>query len=203
MRIKRTGLLTGVTLFGLAFIVIACSFPTTSVEPDITATYIQGSILFTQTMEVSPPSLTPTVENTQTPSPTLDPYFLSLTPPASPTFFVPTTEPRPAYYTLQSGEFPYCVARRFDVDPKELLALNNLNSGLIYAPGLVLTIPQSGHPFPALRTLNPHPTTYTVPAQMTVYKVACYFGDVDPMAIMHANGLTSPILTMGMTLHIP
>jgi hypothetical protein len=38
---------------------------------------------------------------------------------------------------------------------------------------------------------------------MTVYKVACYFGDVEPAAIMQYNGLTSPILSMGQTLQIP
>src|SRR6188474_3083474 len=33
---------------------------------------------------------------------------------------LPTSAPvgtRPASYTLQKGEFPYCIARRFDVDP--------------------------------------------------------------------------------------
>ena len=38
---------------------------------------------------------------------------------------------------------------------------------------------------------------------MTVYKAACQFGDVDPLLIMQYNGLTSPILTIGMTLQIP
>jgi hypothetical protein len=112
--------------------------------------------------------------------------------------------PRPSYYTLQSGEYPYCVARRFDVNPKELLAINNLPSGVIYAPGMVLTIPQSGRPFPPPRALRSHPTSYTVPEyQMTVYKIACLFGDVDPILIMQYNRLTSPILNLGMTLQIP
>ena len=47
-------------------------------------------------------------------------------------------------------------------------------------------------------------STYTVPqSNMTVNAVACYFGDVDPAAIMQVNKLTSPILTLGTVLTIP
>jgi hypothetical protein len=38
---------------------------------------------------------------------------------------------------------------------------------------------------------------------MTVYKLACQFGDVDPLVIMQVNGLTSPILNFGQTIYIP
>lgn len=122
---------------------------------------------------------------------------------ASPTPQMPTPAPKPATYTLQSGEFPYCIARRFNVHPTELLALNNLTNGMLYSPGLVLYIPQNGQPFPTTRALRPHPTTFTVPEPMTVYKAACLFGDVDPGAILWANNLTSPILTTGQILQIP
>jgi len=46
-----------------------------------------------------------------------------------------------------------------------LLPACNMSSGTIFAAGLTLTIPQSGHPFPAPRALRPHPATYTVPEQ--------------------------------------
>ncbi len=116
------------------------------------------------------------------------------------------TTNRPASYTLQHGEFPYCIARRFNLDPAELLSLNNLASGDIYYPNLTLTIPQTGKPFPGTRALRSHPDIYTVAdASMTVYGVACAYGDVDPAAIVQANSglsLTST-LTVGQQINIP
>lgn len=121
----------------------------------------------------------------------------------------PTTTPvppgvRPANYTLQSGEFPYCIARRFNVDPDQLLSMSGLTSPDLYYPGLKLTIPQSGA-FPGERMLATHPTTYTVlSADETIYSVACKFGDVDPAAIASANGISaSAKLTAGQPIKIP
>ena len=120
---------------------------------------------------------------------------------------LPTSAPvgsRPSSYTLQRGEFPYCLARRFDVNPEELLSLNGLSDGTIYYPNLSLRIPQSGS-FPGTRALRNHPTTYTVAASSeTVHSVACVFGDVDPAAIAQANGISAgAALTSGQTLSIP
>jgi LysM repeat protein len=104
---------------------------------------------------------------------------------------------RPGSYTLQKGEFPYCIARRFNVDPAELLSLNGLSSGDIYYPNLTLTIPQTGKPFPGTRALRSHPATYTVAdSTMTLYGVACVYGDVDPAALVQAN----PSLSLGSPL---
>ena len=79
------------------------------------------------------------------------------TQPAAPTqapIVVPTATPgRPGSYTLQKGEFPYCIARRFNVDPGELLRINNLSGGSVFVAGMVLTIPQTGNPFPGSRAL--------------------------------------------------
>jgi LysM repeat protein len=133
-----------------------------------------------------------------------------VTPMPSPTQYVImptlTVGPRPTSYTLQEGEYPYCIARRFNINPVELLGLNNLSdaSGSLYKPGLVLQIPQSGNPFPGNRALTPHPATYTVQADDTIYGVACHYGDVDPMAIAQMNGLQPPYtLTTGTALQIP
>ena len=111
---------------------------------------------------------------------------------------------RPASYTLQKGEFPYCLARRFNVDPDALLSLNGIGSGELVYPGTVLKIPQSGS-FPGTRALHTHPTTYTVSASDdTLYGVACYFGDVDPAQIAQANGISlSASLSSGQQLQIP
>ncbi|WKZ37856.1 MAG: LysM peptidoglycan-binding domain-containing protein [Anaerolineales bacterium] len=113
---------------------------------------------------------------------------------------------RPATYTLQKGEFPYCIARRFNVDPATLLSLSGLTSAQANSlvTGTVLTIPQSGN-FPGNRALAPHPTTYTVlSGDETVYGVACKFGDVDPAVIAAENSIAiSAKLTAGQQLRIP
>jgi LysM repeat protein len=111
---------------------------------------------------------------------------------------------RPAKYTLQNGEFPYCIARRFNVDPDALLRASGLTSPDVYYPGLTLTIPQSGA-FPGGRMLATHPTTYTVASSdETIYSIACKFGDLDPAAIASANNLSaSARLTSGQQLQIP
>lgn len=110
---------------------------------------------------------------------------------------------RPATYTLQQGEFVFCLARRFDVDPDQILSLNGLSDGQLVYPGTVLRIPQSGS-FPGSRALRNHPTTYTASAGDTIYSIACAFGDVDPSAIATANGISaSTTLTAGQSLSIP
>jgi len=127
------------------------------------------------------------------------------TPAATPT---PTPLPptpvvnKPLQYTVQSGETIYCLARRFDVDPEEMLALNNYNSWLNI--GDVLDIPQSGHWPTEDRAQMPHPDTWTVSEGDTIYSIACAYGDVYPEAIAAVNGLKEPYdLTVGQVLQIP
>jgi LysM repeat protein len=111
---------------------------------------------------------------------------------------------RPASYTLQYGEFPYCIARRFNVDPDALLSASGLTSPDLYYPGLVLSIPQSGA-FPGTRMLASHPATYTVASSdETLYSIACKYGDVEPGALASANGLsTGATLSVGQQIKIP
>jgi LysM repeat protein len=119
---------------------------------------------------------------------------------------VPTATPGlPTTYTIQKGEFPFCIARRYNVNPSELLGINGLSTYTVVSTGTVLRIPQTGHPFPGNRALRPHPTQYTVASsQDTIYSVACLFGDVDPGAIAFANGLQPPYKLMaGQVLQIP
>lgn len=130
---------------------------------------------------------------------TSQPGYTTGQPPAT---SIPGT--RPATYTLQAGEFVYCIARRFNVNPDETLALNGLSDGQTIYPGLVLKIPQTGS-FPGDRMLQNHPTTYTVASSSeTLYSIACKFGDVDPSSIASANGLsTGAALSAGQQLSIP
>ena len=155
-------------------------------------------------VEITPdsPVASATVDPNTTPAPTNTPVPPTNTSvPVQPT----TITNRPATYTLQPGEFPYCIARRFNLDPSELLNLNGLASGDIYYPNLTLTIPQTNKPFPGTRARQSHPATYTVQdPTLSIYAVACHYGDVDPAAIAQANNLQlTAKLTVGQQLTIP
>jgi LysM repeat protein len=167
----------------------------------VIATQTSSTPLGTQDLTASAASVTPTPLVSTNPTSTATLAISGTT-----VGTLPTSAPvgsRPSSYTLQPGEFPYCIARRFDVNPDDLLAMNNLSSGDIYYPNLTLRIPQSGS-FPGTRALRNHPTTYTASAGETVYGVACTFGDVDPAAIAQANNISpSAVLTAGQQLNIP
>ena len=126
-------------------------------------------------------------------------------PPVATLIIVPTSTPgRPATYTLQQGEFPFCIARRFNVAAGDLLSLNGLNINSKPQVGFVLKIPQTGSWSTGARALIAHPATYTVKAGDTIYTIACTYGDVDPNALILANALKSPYtLSAGQTLQIP
>lgn len=114
---------------------------------------------------------------------------------------------RPPSYTLQKGEWPWCIARRFDVDPYAMLQASGLtiSQGESLSTGTQLIIPAGAGGFPGPRNLKPHPASYTVASgDETVGSIACGFGDVDPNAIISANNLgSSPKLTVGQVLQIP
>lgn len=123
-----------------------------------------------------------------------------------PTSTIAVVTDRPATYTLQSGEHPYCIARRYNVDPVDLLSLSGLTINQAYSlpAGTLLRIPQTGS-FPGDLALRPHPTTYTVTSSdETFYSIACLFGNVHPSQIAQANGIAlgSP-LHVGQVLQIP
>lgn len=123
-----------------------------------------------------------------------------------PIVIVPTSTPgHPSTYTLMQGEFPYCIARRFNVNQTELLDMNGITTGQGMQPGTTLKIPQTGNPFVGARALLTHPTTYTVRSgNETIYSVACSFGDVDPNQIIVANNLVSPYtIHINQVLNIP
>ena len=133
-----------------------------------------------------------------TPAPTKTATKKSTNRHVSPTEGIPTT------YTLQKGEWPYCIARRFDVSPSELLAINGLAGDSMVFEGTTLAIPQTGNSFPYDRELRSHPDDYTVRSGDSIYSIACYYGDVDPMDIANKNGLHDPYsISAGDKLRIP
>jgi len=113
----------------------------------------------------------------------------------------------PATYKINEGETVYCLGRRFNINPNDILALNGLGINDDVFPGDVLKIPANGAVFPGDRALHPHTPNlvYAVSAAYnTIYKIACYFGDVDPNRIIAANNLQPPYtLTSGQKLVIP
>lgn len=146
--------------------------------------------LATATPSLSAPSEPPTV----TSAPVIEPTALATdTPP------VPTT------YTLKKGEYPYCIARRFDIDPGELLRLNEMADDQRFYTGMELRIPETAGNFPGNRQLLPHPTTYIVSSpNESLYTVACKYGDMDPQAIAQANQIqVDSSLLVGQQLTIP
>jgi LysM repeat protein len=152
-----------------------------------------------------PPAEQPTETEAQAPAPQEQTAEPQPEPPASTGGGIPEPTPGvPESYTLQKGEFPFCIARRFDINPNDLLSANGLGPNSQLQPGQVLRIPQSAGEWPGERALRPHPTDYTVRAGDTIFSIACLFGDVDPYRIAWANELSEPFtLSAGQTLYIP
>jgi hypothetical protein len=182
--------------------------PAANVTPGTPSTITTGTVI---TPQVDPNvTVTPntgTTPVTPTNSGAITPASVATTPaaPSTPATSIPPGS-RPSTYTLQSGEHPFCIGRRFNVDPYQILSLSGLSPSQAdsLAAGTVLTIPQSGA-FPGDRALQAHPTTYSVlAADESIYSVACKFGDVDPAALASLNGLSvSSKLTPGQQLKVP
>jgi LysM repeat protein len=166
------------------------TFSTQTAQAMITPPVIQ------QGTPYAPPAVT------ETPVPAVPAEATSA--PAEPVTYVQATPGgAPASHTLQPGEFPFCIARRFDVNPYDLLSLNGLSDTTVVQPGTTLRIPQSGS-WPGDRSLINHPANYTVRAGDTIYSIACAFGDVSPDMIALQNSLSSPFtLNSGQVLVIP
>lgn len=182
--------------------------------PGAPATITSTASAGTETTPQTGASLTPTVGFPVTTVAATTPAPVTVVPGATtvtPSVVVPTiSSTRPASYTMQQGEWPFCIARRFNVNPDELATLNGLVDSQIVQPGLVLRIPQTGNPFPADRAWHSHPATFTVGttadfgAYNTVYAVACWYGDVFPESIAKQNNIPlSATLTAGQLLSIP
>lgn len=143
-------------------------------------------------------------ENPAYPGPNVT--FTPIAPEATPTpvtYVEATPGGPPETYTLQEGEYPFCIARRFDVNQSEMLALNNLTVNSLFYSGQELKIPQTGNPFDGERMLKEHPTTYKIQEGDTLYTIACDFGDVSPDMIALQNTLSTYDLPVGEVLIIP
>lgn len=112
---------------------------------------------------------------------------------------------RPPTYTLQKGEWPICIARRYNLDLGQFFALNGMNMNSRPGVGTVVKIP-SGGTWSANygnRALRAHPTSYTVTSGETVNSIACLYGDVTPDGILAVNGISANDIKPGLKLQIP
>jgi LysM repeat protein len=202
---KGLTLIFSVLLFSL--LISGCKMPA-SKAPTVEAT---PTIIRLQTNEPGQSTQIPMDEtdtgqaNTATPEPGETTMPAQSTNTLAPTEVIPVpTITKPAEYTLKQGEFLYCIARRFDVDPNDLLSTNNLGENDLLSPGDTIQIPQDSAWVGGGRVRNPHPTSHTVTAGETVYSIACYYGDVTPEAIIAVNRLEEPYdLSPGQVLNIP
>jgi hypothetical protein len=146
-------------------------------------------------------SATPLFGNTATVAPSATPEATATTTPA------PITQLAvPSSYTLHEGEWPYCLARRFDINPDALLSANGLNANNAnsLSVGTTISIPSGVGGYGGERALRAHPTTYVASGADSFYSIACAFGDVWPEHIAEANGLSlDQNIPGGTQLHIP
>lgn len=224
MSIKRLLVLLAVVL--LATIVVACQLsastpPPTTLTSEGPMSTLQSELgnIATQTAaaggggEVMPTTQPPSGSEegggiaetaTSTPEPT-ETEAPTKAAPAEKEVKVSTPTPGlPSTYTLRKGEWPFCIARRFNVNQYELLNINGLSLSSKPVTGFKLKIPKTGNHFSGDRSLRDHPAKYTVASGDTIYTIACHYGDVSPEAIAEANDMkVSSKLKVGETLKIP
>jgi len=206
----------------------ATSLPSTLEPLSLTRTSLSGQIMATLTAAGGSPvplsQFTPTaIMQDQTAVPTTAPATPqpTETTPPSPSATQPaitasaapekpvSQSPRliaapPEFYQLRRGEFPWCLARRYNVNPRQLLRINGFYVGQIFYPGQAVFFPENPKPFPGERMLRYHPAAYTVRRGDTIFSISCYFGDVDPITLAEFNGLNPPYrLKAGQLLSIP
>ncbi len=120
-------------------------------------------------------------------------------------------------YTVQAGDSLYKIGQQFGVSPESIMQANSLASPAL-SVGQQLRIPGSSGgstpppqpPPPTLKPPAPGPTQpgsggytmYTVAPGDSLYRIGQQFG-VSPEAILQANNLSSPALSVGQQLRIP
>lgn len=177
-------------------------FPIATVDPNQRLTEIVQQTQAAQQTPSQPQEVTPQATVAEA-TPIIVATNTAVPQPTSTLPVLPTLS-RPETYTLQKGEWPICIARRYNLDLNAFFSANNLNMNSRPAEGTVLKIPASGSWTSGPRALKAHPADYTVQAGDTIYSIACDFGDVDPMAIAVANNLQAPYtLKAGTVIRIP
>jgi len=166
-----------------------------------TAAALSGTpVVAAQATSTKQPKVVPTARPTKTQKPTVQPK-----PTQDLSSFQPDLNPTPpTTYTLKAGEFPICIARRYNLDVLALLTINNLSMDSKPKAGTKLRIPQTGSWNLGDRALLDHPSKYTVASGDTFYKIACMYGNLLPEDIATKNGMkVNDKLSTGTVLDIP
>lgn len=176
--------------------------------PGETTSGIDISIFATQTAQAIPKQVTNTSVPSEVAPTNTYPIATAVTEAPQPTsteltYVTATPGGPPETYTLAEGEYLFCIARRFNVNMDELLALNGLAPDALLHAGDVINIPQTGNPFEGVRSLHEHPDFYKIQPGDTLNSIACYYGDISPDMIAQQNHLTSTDLPVGEVLTIP
>lgn len=72
------------------------------------------------------------------------------------------------YYTIKTGDNLYQIAKRYNINPELLAALNGLNASDYIYPGQVLMIPKSGYSYYLTKegdTIDTVANTFGVPVE--------------------------------------
>lgn len=119
-------------------------------------------------------------------------------------------------YVVQPGDWIFKIARDYNVDPQDIIDLNNLTAPGTLSPGMVLKIPVEGSSVsptaapttegtavPSTGTPTTGGTVHVVQPGEWIWQIARLYG-VDPQAIIDANDLASPsTIYPGQELIIP
>jgi LysM repeat protein len=165
-----------------------------------TAAVIAGTPAAPAATSTKQPKVVATAKPTKTKKPTSEPK-----PTQDTSSFQPNLNPeRPATYTLKAGEFPICIARRYNLDVPSLLSLNGLAMDSRPKAGTKLRIPATGDWNLGSRSLHDHPAQYTVKSGDTFYTIACFLGNLLPDDIATKNSMElTDKLSSGTVLNIP
>jgi LysM repeat protein len=108
----------------------------------------------------------------------------------------------PSTYTVQSGEWLYSIARKFNITPQALIAANpQINVNSVLQPGTVLNIPSGSSPVPGAATTGEK--TYVVKPGENLFRIALNNG-TNYQTLAQLNNIPAPYTVhAGQVLKLP
>ncbi|MEK7439575.1 MAG: LysM peptidoglycan-binding domain-containing protein [Chloroflexota bacterium] len=108
----------------------------------------------------------------------------------------------PVSYTVQSGEWLYSIARKFNITPQALIAANpQINANTTLKPGTVLNIPSGSSPVPGAATTGQK--TYVVKPGENLFRIALNNG-TNYQTLAQLNNIPAPYTVFsGQVLKMP
>ncbi|MBI5349066.1 MAG: LysM peptidoglycan-binding domain-containing protein [Chloroflexi bacterium] len=108
----------------------------------------------------------------------------------------------PVSYTVQSGDWLYSIARKFNITPQALIAANpQINANTVLKPGTVLNIPSGSSPVPGAATTGEK--TYVVKPGENLFRIALNSG-TNYQTLAQLNNIPAPYTVFpGQVLKMP